>query len=166
MTPPREIIHRELRAWAPLFVHNRMTAARAAGLVATEELIRSMRSEVTSALQDVQRFLFAMEKHGRILDMRRRRQAQPPIAELVAWVEAVGVERFRPGFVRRHGTAPDDRRALANAIAWGIARKRTNRTRRHRWYAKDKETDIGALYERLMTALQLGTLQDQKTALQ
>lgn len=165
---PTEVIHQELSLWAPIFVQNRLDAARQAGLVASRELLRSMRSEVTDALRDVQSFYFAMEGYGRILDMRRRRQGRiPPIEEIIDWIRDVGISKFRPGFVRRRGSVPASNQQLLNQIAWGVAKKAVSKKRRkrRRWYAKDKESDIDDLYTRLMSALQEETLRDQKDAL-
>lgn len=165
---PREVIHQVLQDWAPEFVQNRIEGARSADLVASQDLVKSMRSEVTSALKEVQSFFFQMEAYGRILDMRGvNRARQVPIDEIKEWIEDVGIGKFRSGFARRN-RVPEDRNQLLNQIAWGIAIKRQQKKRfkRRRWYSKAREEDFDTLYQRLMDALAENTLTDIKQATQ
>lgn len=114
---------------------------QAKGLVLTQELLQSLRSEVVAAsARHVASMGIAFEQYGRIRDMKgiNRKQA-PPIAEIEAYVKKVGLDKFNyvPGY--RFGQFPLTPSVAINRIAWGIARAKlrdNGQVRPKAWFAK------------------------------
>jgi hypothetical protein len=111
------------------------------GLVLTEELLKSLRSEVVAAsAQHVASMGIAFEQYGRIRDMKgiNRRQA-PPVEEIEAYIKKVGLDKFNyvPGY--RYGQFPLTPAVAINRIAWGIARAKlrdNSQVKPKAWFAK------------------------------
>ena len=111
------------------------------GLVFTEDLLKSLRSEVVAAsAQHVASMGIAFEQYGRIRDMKGiNRKAAPPIEAIEAYVAKVGIDKFNyvPGY--RFGQFPLTKAVAINRIAWGLARsiqRDNSQVKSRSWFAK------------------------------
>jgi hypothetical protein len=111
------------------------------GLVLTEDLLKSLRSEVMAATaQHVASMGVQFEQYGRIKEMKATsRTKAPPIEEIEKFVRKVGIEKFAyvPGY--GHGGRPVGLNRTINRIAWGIARARlrdNSQIKPKSWFSK------------------------------
>ncbi|MBF9239545.1 hypothetical protein I2I05_19285 [Hymenobacter sp. BT683] len=126
------------------------------GLVLTEDLLKSLRSEVVAAsAQHVASMGIAFEQYGRIRDMKGLNRTQaPPIEQIEAFVKKVGVGAFAyiPGY--RFGQAPLSQAVAINRIAWGIARAKlrdNSEVKPKAWFAKTFYSSINRFIDALTT---------------
>lgn len=156
---PNTFLNNTLKAWAVEFVAARIQDAKAKGLDKTRGLINSFGYELIKATAaGVASVLVAFEDRGRYQDMKRLRYRQASwgregIKDLEAWIDKVGVNKFKTGFLRKRGKLPTTEAKLINEIAWGIMLGKKKHKRR-RWYAKNREKEIGILYDRLLEGWQ------------
>jgi hypothetical protein len=134
------------------------------GLVFTEELLQSLRAEVVAAsTRHVASMGVAFEQYGRIRDMKGiNRKAAPPLEEIEAYVEKVGIDQFNyvPGY--KYGQFPRTKAVALNRIAWGIARAKlrdNSQVKPKAWFAKTFYASINGLIDAVTTryAAQTGT---------
>lgn len=116
-------------------------AIEAKGLVLTEELLHSLRTQVVGATaQHVASMGVLFEQYGRIKDMKGiSRTKAPPIEEIEAYVKKVGLSNFQyvPGY--KHGQFPLASKTAINRIAWGLARAKLRdnaQVRPKSWFSK------------------------------
>ena len=116
-------------------------AIQAKGLVLTEELLHSLRTQVVAATANhVASMGVLFEQYGRIKDMKGiSRTKAPPIEEIEAYVKKVGISQFEyvPGY--KHGQFPLASSVAINRIAWGLARARLRdnaQVRPKSWFSK------------------------------
>jgi hypothetical protein len=97
---------------------------QAKGLVLTEELLHSLRTQVVAATANhVASMGVLFEQYGRIKDMKGlNRTKAPPIEEMEAYVKRIGLSNFPyvPGY--KYGQFPLASKTAINRIAWGLAR--------------------------------------------
>lgn len=126
------------------------------GLVNTRGLIQSMGYDTRTDLSKVVHSMsWAFEEYGRYQDLKKHTYtSQPPIDEIVAWVERKGLSAFgkdpRPYKTK---TKSDARRM--NEIAWGFARKTASNPRyrkRRKWFNSTFYRNLSALQEELLLA--------------
>ena len=116
------------KAWSLPLTQKLIENVRRKKLTTTKQLLNSLDSKT---YKDVGKAViginFVFENYGRFWDMRRNIwHEQPPVDELIAWVEKKGVRSFGPDpRPYKKKDKPDHRRA--NEIAWGIARSRAKK---------------------------------------
>jgi hypothetical protein len=132
-------------------------AIQAKGLVLTEELLRSLQTQVVQAsAQHVASMGVAFEQYGRIKDMKGiDRTKAPPIEEIEAYVKKVGLSKFEyiPGYTDRSKVLPTSSQAI-NRIAWGIARAKIRDNadvRPKSWFAKTFYQSINRFIDAVTT---------------
>jgi hypothetical protein len=120
----KRILDEEVSDYATRALGLLAQAIQAKGLVLTEELLQSLRTEVVGATaQHVAVMGVLFEQYGRIKDMKGlNRTKAPPIEELEAYVKKVGISHFAyvPGY--KYGQFPRASKTAINRIAWGLAR--------------------------------------------
>jgi hypothetical protein len=120
----KRILDEEVSDYAARALGLLTQAIEAKGLVLTEELLNSLRTQVVSATaQHVASMGVAFEQYGRIKDMKGiNRTKAPPIEEIEAYVKKVGLSHFDfiPGYTDRSKVSPASSTAI-NRIAWGNA---------------------------------------------
>ena len=160
----QRILDEELGNYAARALAELAAAIQKQGLVLTEELLQSLRSEVVAAsVRHVASMGIAFEQYGRIRDMKGiNRSAAPPLAEIEDYVKKVGIDKFDyvPGY--RHGQFPLTKAVAINRIAWGIARARlrdNSQVRPKAWFAKTFYSSINRFIDAVTTryAAQTGT---------
>ena len=116
-------------------------AIQAKGLVLSEELLNSLRTQVVGATaQHVASMGILFEQYGRIKDMKGiSRTKAPPIEEIEEYVKKVGVSHFAyvPGY--KYGQFPLASKTAINRIAWGIARAKVrdnDQVKPKSWFSK------------------------------
>lgn len=137
----QQIIDEELGNYAQQALALLATSIQARGLVLTQELLQSLRSEVVkTSVSQVASMGVAFEQYGRIREMKvTNRSKAPPIAALEDYVRKVGLQNFQyvPGY--RHGQYPISSAVAINRIAWGMARARLRdnaQVRPKSWFSK------------------------------
>ncbi len=153
----RRILDEEVGDYAARALGLLSQAIQAKGLVLTEELLRSLQSQVVQAsAQHVASMGIAFEQYGRIKDMKGiNRTKAPPIEEIEAYVKKVGLSKFDyiPGYTNRSKVMPVSARAI-NRIAWGIARARFRDNadvRPKSWFAKTFYQSINRFIDAVTT---------------
>ena len=123
----KRILDEEVSDYAARALALLTQAIQEKGLVLTEELLRSLQTQVVQASANhVASMGVLFEQYGRIKDMKGlNRTKAPPIEEIEAYVKKVGLSKFDyiPGYTDRSKVLPTSSRAI-NRIAWGIARAR------------------------------------------
>jgi hypothetical protein len=152
----QRILDEELGNYAARALAELAAAIQKKGLVFTEELLQSLRSEVVAAsVRHVASMGIAFEEYGRIRDMKgTNRSKAPPIAEIEAYVKKVGIEKFNyvPGYGFR--SRPVGLGRTLNRIAWGIARAKlrdNSQVRPKAWFAKTFYSSINRLIDGVTT---------------
>ena len=152
----QRILDEELGNYAARALGELAAAIQQKGLVFTEELLQSLRSEVVAAsVRHVASMGIAFEEYGRIRDMKgTNRTKAPPIAEIEAYVKKVGIDKFNyvPGYGFR--SRPVGLGRTINRIAWGIARARlrdNSQVRPKAWFAKTFYPSINRLIDGVTT---------------
>jgi|GEM_PF-1465054 len=132
-------------------------AIQAKGLVLTEQLLHSLRTEVVQATaQHVATMGVLFEQYGRIKDMKVvGRTKAPPLEELEAYVKKVGLSHFDyiPGYTSRSKVLPTSSRAI-NRIAWGLARAKLRdfeAVRPKSWFSKTFYSSINRFIDAVTT---------------
>lgn len=153
----KQIIASELEEWAAGFVQARVaylsrTASRSGVLE------RSVQSEIVRAAQrDAVEALIAFQEYGRFIDMKPTAQdkwGRQALKRIEEWADAVGLENFERGFIKRYGSRPLRDEAFLNRIAWGIVKKRaTGKYRRRRWWNPAKTASVTELLNKVAAAL-------------
>jgi hypothetical protein len=130
---------------------------QAKGLVLTEELLRSLQTQVVQASANhVASMGVLFEQYGRIKDMKGiNRTKAPPIEEIEAYVKKVGLSHFDyiPGYTDRSKVLPTSARAI-NRIAWGIARAKLRDNadvKPKSWFAKTFYQSINRFIDAVTT---------------
>jgi len=160
----QRILDEELADYSARALAELAAAIQQKGLVFTEDLLQSLRSEVVAAsVRHVASMGLAFEEYGRIRDMKGiNRKKAPPIAEIEAYVKKVGIDHFNyvPGYGFR--SRPVGLGRTINRIAWGIARAKlrdNSEVRPKAWFAKTFYSSINRLIDGVTTryATQTGT---------
>lgn len=133
-------------------------AIEAKGLVLTEELLHSLRTQVTAATANhVATMGVLFHQYGRIKDMKGpfNRTKAAPIEEMEAYVKKVGLSKFDfiPGYTDRSKVLPTSERAI-NRIAWGLARARLRdnaQVRPKSWFSKTFYSSINRFIDAVTT---------------
>jgi hypothetical protein len=127
-------------------------AIQAKGLVLSEELLNSLRTQVVGATaQHVASMGVLFEQYGRIKDMKGiSRTRAAPIEELEEYVKKVGVSHFHyvPGY--KYGQFPLASKTAINRIAWGLARaglRDKTQVRPKSWFAKTFYSSINGFID-------------------
>lgn len=135
----------------------------------TRQLLNSLDQETQADLgRMVTVMKFAFEDYGRHLDMKKKRWTeQPPISEILAWVEKKGLNSFGadPNPYHRKAKTPERRK---NEIAWGIARKiaiTRQGPKAKPWFQSTLYKSLNALYEELSLGVQDRTVEEMKETL-
>ncbi|MGI4835122.1 MAG: hypothetical protein ACRYFK_16840 [Janthinobacterium lividum] len=152
----KRILDEEVRDYAARALGLLAQAIQAKGLVLTEELLHSLRTEVTAATaQHVAVLGVLFEQYGRIKDMKGYdRTKAPPIEEIEAYVKKVGVSHFEyvPGY--KHGQFPRSSSVAINRIAWGLARAKLRdkaEVRPKSWFSKTFYSSINRFIDAVTT---------------
>ena len=160
----QRILDEELGDYSARALAALAAAIQKKGLVFTEELLQSLRSEVVGAsARHVASMGIAFEQYGRIRDMKGlNRTKAPPLEEIEAYVEKVGLDKFNyvPGY--KYGQFPLTKAVALNRIAWGIARAKVrdnSEIKPKAWFAKTFYSSINGLIDAVTTryAAQTGT---------
>ncbi|WP_375418113.1 hypothetical protein [uncultured Hymenobacter sp.] len=153
----KRILDEEVGNYAARALALLSAAIQAKGLVLSEQLLQSLRSEVVAAsAQHVASMGIAFEQYGRIRDMKGlNRTKAPPIEEIEKFVRKVGLARFDyiPGYTDRSKVSPTSSMAI-NRIAWGIARAKLrdkSEVRPKRWFAKTFYASINRFIDAVTT---------------
>ena len=153
----KRIIDEELGDYAARALQLLAAAIQAKGLVLSQELLDSLRSQVTAAsAEHVASMGVLFEQYGRIKDMKGiNRTKAPPIEEMEAYVKKVGLSKFEfiPGYTARSKVLPISSRAI-NRIAWGIARAKLRdgeQARPKTWFAKTFYSSINRFIDAVTT---------------
>ena len=127
-------------------------AIQAKGLVLSQELLDSLRTQVVGATaQHVASMGILFEQYGRIKDMKGiSRTKAAPIEELEEYVKKVGVSHFQyvPGY--KYGQFPLSSKTAINRIAWGLARaglRDKAQVRPKSWFAKTFYSTINSFID-------------------
>jgi hypothetical protein len=149
----KRILDEEVSDYAARALGLLTQAIEAKGLVLTEELLNSLRTQVVSATaQHVASMGVAFEQYGRIKDMKGiNRTKAPPIEEIEAYVKKVGLSHFDfiPGYTDRSKVSPASSTAI-NRIAWGIARAKLRdnaQVKPKSWFAKTFYSSINSFID-------------------
>ncbi|MBO2007543.1 hypothetical protein [Hymenobacter negativus] len=152
----QRILDEELGNYAARALAELAAAIQKKGLVFTEELLQSLRSEVVAAsARHVASMGIAFAEYGRIRDMKGlNRKRAPPIEEMEAYVAKVGLDKFNyvPGY--RYGQFPLTKAVAINRIAWGLARAKVrdnSAVRPKAWFAKTFYSSINRLIDGVTT---------------
>lgn len=153
----KRILDEEVSDYAARALGLLTQAIQAKGLVLTEELLRSLQTQVVQAsASHVASMGVAFEQYGRIRDMKGiDRSKAPPIEEIEAYVKKVGLSHFAyiPGYTDRSKVLPTSARAI-NRIAWGIARAKLRDNadvRPKSWFAKTFYSSINRFIDAVTT---------------
>jgi hypothetical protein len=137
----KRILDEEVSDYAARALALLAQAIQAKGLVLSEQLLDSLRTEVVGATaQHVATMGILFEQYGRIKDMKGiSRTKAPPIEEIEAYVKKVGISHFEyvPGY--KHGQFPLASKTAINRIAWGIARAKVrdnDQVKPKSWFSK------------------------------
>jgi len=138
-------------------------------LVNTRQLLNSLSTaQKTDLGKVVHSVTFAFEEYGRFLDIKNKRWSQqPPIEEILKWVEEKGLDSFGedPNPYKRSIKTPERRK---NEIAWGIARQRVIRRgpqKGRSWYRKNFFKTLNALQEELLLGISERTVEQMRETL-
>ncbi len=149
----KRILDEEVGDYAAQALGLLSAAIQAKGLVLTEELLQSLRTEVVGATaQHVAVMGVLFEQYGRIKDMKGiNRTKAPPIEEIEAYVKKVGLSHFDyiPGYTDRSKVSPTSARAI-NRIAWGLARAKLRdnaQVRPKSWFSKTFYSSINGFID-------------------
>jgi hypothetical protein len=152
----QRILDEELGNYAARALAELAAAIEKQGLVFTEELLQSLRSEVVAAsARHVATMGIAFVKYGRIRDMKgTNRTKAPPIEEIEKYVEKVGIDKFNyvPGY--KYGQFPLTKAVALNRIAWGIARAKlrdNSQVRPRAWFAKTFYSSLSRFIDAVTT---------------
>ncbi|UOQ96599.1 hypothetical protein MUN81_15290 [Hymenobacter sp. 5317J-9] len=152
----QRILDEELGDYAARSLAELAATIQKKGLVFTEELLQSLRSEVVAAsARHVASMGIAFEQYGRIRDMKGlNRTKAPPLEEIEKFVEKVGIDKFNyvPGY--KYGQFPLTKAVALNRIAWGIARAKLRdnaQVKPKAWFAKTFYSSINRLIEGVTT---------------
>jgi hypothetical protein len=123
----RRILDEELGNYSGRVLELLAAAMQAKGLVLTEDLLRSLQTQVLAAsAQQIASMEVEFNQYGRIREMKRVNTTsnQAPIQELERFVRKRGVSNFQriPGYGDNRSPATES--AAVNRIAWGIVRAR------------------------------------------
>ena len=153
----RRILDEEVGDYAARALGLLAAAIQAKGLVLTEELLKSLRTEVVGATaQHVAVMGVLFEQSGRIKDMKAtNRTKAPPIEEMEEYVKKVGLSHFAyiPGYTDRSKVLPASSRAI-NRIAWGLARAKLRdnaQVRPKSWFSKTFYQSINRFIDAVTT---------------
>ncbi|MVN75826.1 hypothetical protein GO988_05755 [Hymenobacter sp. HMF4947] len=159
----KRILDEEVGSYAAKALQLLAAAVQAKGLVLTEELLNSLRTEVVGATaQHVAVMGVLFEQYGRIKDMKGlNRTKAPPIEEIEAYVKKVGLSHFDyiPGYTDRSKVSPVSSRAI-NRIAWGIARAKLRdnaQVRPKSWFSKTFYKSINGFIDAVTTRYKAAT---------
>ena len=152
----RRILDEEVGDYAKLAVQLLAQAIEAKGLVLTQELLHSLRTEVVQAsTRHVASMGVLFEQYGRIRDMKGiSRTKAPPVEEMEDYVRKVGLSHFAyvPGY--KHGQFPLASSVAINRIAWGLARARLRdqaQVRPKAWFSKTFYASINRFIDAVTT---------------
>ena len=150
-----DYLQEELAAWAAVFVKDRVAYLRSRKISASKDLERSLQYEIRNdTFRGAVTLMLAFEEYGRFIDMKRLKPAKGGgdyIEGLIQWIKERGLEeQFVRRYMRRRRLKKVPARVL-NQIAWGIAIKRSSRsrTRRRAWYNKPKSAAIRELFNQV-----------------
>ena len=159
----RRILDEEVGDYAARALQLLAAAIQAKGLVLSEELLRSLQSQVVAATANhVAGMGVQFEQYGRIKDMKGiTRTKAPPIEELEAYVRKVGLSKFAyvPGYSDRSKVLPTSSRAI-NRIAWGLSRamlREGQQAKPKSWFAKTFYSSINSFIDAVTTRYMAAT---------
>ena len=152
----KRILDEEVSDYAARALQLLAQAIQAKGLVLSEELLNSLRTEVVGATaQHVATMGVLFEQYGRIKDMKGlNRTKAPPIEEMEAYVKKVGINHFDyvPGY--KHGQFPLASKTAINRIAWGLARAQLRdnaQVKPKSWFSKTFYSSINRFIDAVTT---------------
>jgi hypothetical protein len=124
-------------------------AIQAKGLVLTEELLHSLRTQVVAASANhVASMGVLFEQYGRIKDMKGLNRTKAPlIEELKTYIKRIGINNspYVPGC--KYGQFPLASKTAINRIAWGLARAKLRDradVRPKSWFSKTFYANINS----------------------
>jgi hypothetical protein len=148
----KRILDEEIGDYAARALGLLTQAIQAKGLVLTEELLHSLRTQVVGATANhVASMGVLFEQYGRIKDMKGlNRTKAPPIEEIEAYVKKVGISNFQyvPGY--KYGQFPLASKTAINRIAWGLSRAMVRDradVRPRSWFAKTFYSSINSFID-------------------
>jgi len=165
-----QAINKVLLEWAAEFIRLRETQARQKIKVASGSGHQSFsHSTIKANGAQLAEALFMFNTYLRIADMKKGWTKAPPINVIEDWIEKKGVDKFKRKYQAKHRYTPKDPKQLINKIAWGISlsiKKRGSlKKKRVKWYSKNYNRGIGALYTELLDALSKESLDHLKKEL-
>lgn len=161
----QRILDEELGNYSGRVLEQLAASMQKAGLVLTEDLLKSLSTEVLGATGDlVGQMRVEFNQYGRIQEMRNRQwTSAPPVEELERFVRKKGLRAFDyiPGYTENSRVSPTTDRAI-NRIAWGISRARLRdgpSPKPRAWFAKTFYRSINSFIDAVVTryAAQTGT---------
>jgi hypothetical protein len=152
----QRILDEELGNYAARALAELAAAIQKQGLVFTEQLLQSLRSEVIAAsARHVASMGIAFEEYGRIREMKGlNRTKGPSIEKMEAFVTKVGLDKFNyvPGY--RYGQFPLTKAVAINRIAWGLSRAALRDNSQYRgwaWFSKTFYKSINSFIDAVTT---------------
>lgn len=152
----QRILDEELGNYASRALAELAASIQKKGLVLTEELLQSLRSEVVAAsARHVASMGIAFAEYGRIRDMKGiSRSKAPPLEVIEKYVEKVGIDKFSyvPGY--RYGQFPLTKAVAINRIAWGLSRailRDQSQVRSRPWFAKTFYSSLNRFLDAVTT---------------
>jgi hypothetical protein len=110
-------------------------------LVLSESLLKSVQGKLATNLQTAGAdIVISFEMSGRYKDMKKMsyQGAMPPVEAMLAYVQKVGVSKFKyvPGYQNAQSLPTAD--VAANRIAWGLAKSYVSgkKVKNNRWFSK------------------------------
>lgn len=154
-----DFVGEKLSAWKDQYIQSRVAWLSINNIQASSNLINSFSGEVAKGEGEVS-VNISFPDYGRIIDMRKKSinyqggLDDEGIMLLKDWIKRKGIEKFKPGYLKRKKSIPEQEETLLNNIAWGISRNRSkNKFRRRAWYAKPTAASVNELYNQVAAGM-------------
>ncbi len=126
-------------------------------IINTRQLLSSLNQDTKKDLgRMVIAMRFSFEEHGRMMDIKNKHwSSQPPIEDIIAWIEKKGLSSFGPD-PKPNKKKPKSDERRRNEIAWGIARQYTQRRSGQKarpWFQSSFYKGLNLLYEEIFTGV-------------
>jgi len=139
---------------------------------ASGDLLNEIDSQVIGkAAQDLSQLVLQFRKHGRFQEMKNVRHGQkgPPPNRLKAWIEAIGLDKFK--FIPGYKGSPKSMFEIKNAsmrlaIAISRSKRNTDRKKARKFYIRNVYKKIysdGGLFDQILDGVGTEMLKDMKT---